>query len=233
MLVSGLILGLLGSLHCVGMCGPIAFLLPVSRDNHSLRLVQIGSYHLGRFTAYGLLGLVFGFLGKGLSLFGAQQYLSIIAGVLLLLTVAIPQRILFKHSLSKPLALAIGKLKSALGQALKSKRPDTFLTLGLLNGFLPCGLVYMAVFGSLALANPWQGSLYMVLFGLGTLPLMTGAIYAGNFLNKTIQLKIRKAIPVMVALIACLFILRGLGLGIPYVSPKLNPQKIEAKIECH
>ncbi|NQX77589.1 universal stress protein [Gilvibacter sp.] len=57
--------------------------------------------------------------------------------------------------------------------------------------------------------------------------------FAGNFLNKTLQLKIRKAIPVMVALIACLFILRGLGLGIPYVSPKLNPQKIEAKMECH
>lgn len=233
MLLSGLVLGLLGSLHCVGMCGPIAFLLPVSRDNNKLRLIQIGSYHLGRFTAYALLGLLFGFLGKGLSLFGIQQYISIIAGVLLLAAVAIPQRILFKYSLSKPIALAIGKLKSSMAAALKSKRPDTFLTLGLLNGFLPCGLVYMAVFGSLALANPWQGSLYMALFGLGTLPLMTGAIYAGNFLNKAIQHRIRKAIPVLVAVVACLFILRGLGLGIPYVSPKAISPKIEAKMECH
>ena len=233
MLLSGLVLGLLGSLHCVGMCGPIAFLLPVSRDNNKLRLFQIGSYHLGRFTAYALLGLIFGFLGRSLSLFGAQQYLSIIAGVLLLLAVAIPQRILFKYSLSKPLAMAIGKLKSSMASALKSKRPDTFLTLGLLNGFLPCGLVYMAVFGSLALANPWQGSLYMALFGLGTLPLMTGAIYAGNFLNKAIQFRIRRAIPVLVALVACLFILRGLGLGIPYVSPKVVHPQVEANLECH
>jgi len=106
------------------------------------------------------------------------------------------------------------------------------LTIGFLNGFLPCGLVYMAIFGAIATGNALQGSLYMALFGLGTIPLMTSAIYLGNFLNVQVRQRIRKAIPVFVAVIAGLFILRGLGLGIPYVSPKPIAETVSAEMEC-
>ncbi|MDN3492264.1 sulfite exporter TauE/SafE family protein [Winogradskyella bathintestinalis] len=233
MLVSGFILGLLGSLHCVGMCGPIAFMLPVDRSNSFRKISQIGVYHFGRLLAYSIIGLVFGLIGKSFSIFGIQQQLSIGIGVIMIVLVIIPYKTLGKYNLSKPLNALISKVKSNLGKALKKKTADTFLTIGFLNGFLPCGLVYMAVFGAVATGSLWEGSLYMILFGLGTIPLMTSAIYLGKFLNTTIKQRIQKAIPVFVVLIGIIFILRGLGLGIPYLSPAPITEIASSAIECH
>lgn len=233
MLYSAFILGLLGSLHCVGMCGPIAFMLPVDHSNSIKKVSQIGVYHLGRLLAYSLIGLVFGLVGKSLNLFGVQQQLSIAVGILMIVVVLIPYKTFAKYNLSKPLNKVISKVKSNLGQALKKKTPDTFLTIGFLNGFLPCGLVYMAVFGAVATGSLLQGSFYMVLFGLGTIPLMTSAIYLGKFLNQTIKQRIQKAIPVFVVIIGVLFILRGLGLGIPYISPAPVVEMATSSVDCH
>jgi len=129
----------------------------------------------------------------------------------------------------------VGKVKSALGAELKRKSMDSFFTIGFLNGFLPCGLVYMAVFGSVAAGSAWKGSLYMVFFGLGTIPLMTTATYLGNFLNATLKKRILKAIPIVVVIVGVLFVLRGLGLGIPYVSPTemVAVEKITTNQSCH
>lgn len=233
MLYTALVLGLLGSFHCVGMCGPIAFILPVDRTNQTKKIFQISLYHFGRIFSYSLLGLIFGLLGKSLNLFGFQQQLSIAIGLLMVLVILIPARTFNKYNFSQPMYKMVGKVKSALGKELKKKSPDTFLTIGFLNGFLPCGLVYMAIFGAIASGNALQGSLYMAMFGLGTVPLMTSAIYLGNFLNAQVRQRIRKAIPVFVVLIGCLFIVRGLGLGIPYVSPKPVTEMVEANMECH
>lgn len=120
-----------------------------------------------------------------------------------------------------------------MGQALKKKTADTFLTIGFLNGFLPCGLVYMAVFGAIATGTAWQGSLYMAFFGLGTIPLMTTAIYLGKFLNAQVKQRIQKVIPVFIVIIGALFILRGLGLGIPYISPSPVVEMVNSAIDCH
>ncbi len=233
MLISALILGMLGSLHCVGMCGPIAFMLPVDRSNSVKKISQIAIYHFGRLLAYSIIGLLFGLVGKSLYIFGFQQQLSIAIGILMIVVVLLPQRIIGKYQLSKPLYKLIGKVKSSLGQALKKKTADTFLTIGFLNGFLPCGLVYMAVFGAVATGNLLQGSLYMLLFGLGTTPLMTTAIYLGKFLNSNIKQRIQKVIPVLVMVIGVLFILRGLGLGIPYISPAPITEMATSTMECH
>lgn len=233
MLLSALILGLMGSLHCVGMCGPIAFMLPVDRTNNYKKFGQIFIYHFGRLLAYGIIGLVFGLLGKGLSIFGIQQKLSIAIGIIMILIVLIPYQTFNKYNLSKPIYKVISKVKNQLGKELKKKSPDTFLTIGFLNGFLPCGLVYMALFGSIAMGDALQGSLYMMLFGVGTLPLMTAAIYFSNLLKGGIRQKVQKAIPVFVIIIGALFILRGLGLGIPYVSPAPVTQLGSSAIECH
>jgi len=215
------------------MCGPIAFLLPVDRTNNFKKLGQIFLYHFGRILAYSILGLVFGLLGNSLNLFGFQQQLSIIIGFLMLLVIFLPQKTFNKYNFSKPVFKIISKVKSALGKELKKKTPDTFLTIGFLNGFLPCGLVYMAIFGAIASGNAFQGSLYMALFGLGTVPLMTSAIYLGNFLNAQVRQRIRRAIPVFVVIIGCLFIVRGLGLGIPYISPKPITETVDANYDCH
>ncbi|CAM4105092.1 sulfite exporter TauE/SafE family protein [Zobellia nedashkovskayae] len=233
MILSAVILGLMGSLHCVGMCGPIAFMLPVDHSNNVKKFGQIFIYHFGRLMAYGFIGLIFGFLGKGLSIFGAQQKLSIAIGVLMILVVLIPYKTFSKYNLSKPIYKVISKVKNQLGKELKKKSPDTFLTIGFLNGFLPCGLVYMALFGAVAMGNALQGSLYMMLFGLGTVPLMTVAIYFSNLLKGGIRQKVQKAIPVFVVIIGLLFILRGLGLGIPYVSPAPVTQIASSAIDCH
>lgn len=232
MLSTALIFGLLGSFHCVGMCGPIAFLLPVDRSNTLKKTGQIFMYHFGRILAYSLIGLIFGLIGKSLNLFGIQQQLSIGIGLLMILVVLIPSQIFNKYNLSKPLYKVISKVKSRLGTELKRKSPDTFLTIGFLNGFLPCGLVYMAVFGALAMGNALEGSLYMALFGLGTIPLMTTAVYLGNFLTAKVKQHIRKMIPVFVILIGCLFVLRGLGLGIPYLSPKPMSEMVDSNYNC-
>ncbi|XCF07656.1 sulfite exporter TauE/SafE family protein [Tamlana crocina] len=233
MLVSAFVLGLLGSLHCVGMCGPIAFMLPVDRTNNLKKFTQIGIYHFGRLLAYSLIGFVFGLVGKSLSLFGFQQQLSIAIGLLMILAVVIPQKTLSKYNFSKPIYRMISKAKSALGHALKKKTPDTFLTIGFLNGFLPCGLVYMAIFAAIASGKALNGSLYMAVFGLGTVPLMTTAVYFSQLLKGTARQRIQKAIPAFVVIIGALFILRGMGLGIPYLSPAPVYDLVSSGMECH
>jgi sulfite exporter TauE/SafE len=233
MLISAFVLGLLGSFHCIGMCGPIAFILPVDRTNEVKKALQIAMYHFGRLLAYSIIGLAFGLVGKSLSLFGFQQQLSIAIGILMILVVLIPQKTFNKYNFSRPLYTIISKIKSALGSALKKKKPDTFLTIGFLNGFLPCGLVYMAVFAAIAGGNVLNGSLYMAVFGLGTIPLMTTAIYFSHFLKGSARQKIQKVIPVFVVFIGTLFILRGLGLGIPYLSPAPVLDVISGNIDCH
>lgn len=233
MLFSAFILGLLGSFHCVGMCGPIAFMLPVDRSNSVKKVSQIAIYHFGRLLAYSTIGLVFGLIGKSLYIFGYQQQLSIFIGVLMVLLVLIPQKTFNKYNFSKPIYRLISKVKSALGSALKKKTMDTFLTIGFLNGFLPCGLVYMALFAAIAGGNAFNGSLYMAVFGLGTIPLMTTAIYFSHFLKGTARQRIQKAIPVFVVIIGLLFILRGLGLGIPYLSPAPVYDLVTNGVDCH
>lgn len=233
MILSAVILGLMGSLHCIGMCGPIAFMLPVDRHNGFKKFGQIFIYHSGRLMAYGIIGLIFGLLGKGLSIFGIQQKLSIAIGILMILVVLIPYKTFNKYNLSKPIYRVITKVKNQLGRELKKKSPDTFLTIGFLNGFLPCGLVYMALLGAIAMGNALQGSLYMILFGIGTLPLMTAAIYFSNVLKSGIRQKVQKAIPVFVIIIGLLFIVRGLGLGISYLSPAPVTPLASSAIECH
>lgn len=219
MFYSAILLGLLGSFHCVGMCGPIAFVLPVNKKNESQKAFQIVLYHFGRLLSYSFIGLIFGLVGKGLYLAGFQQRVSILIGVLMIVLTLIPVRIFNKYNFSKPLYLLIGKVKSNLGKLLKKKSNKALFTIGILNGFLPCGLVYMALVGSIATTNSLSGAFYMFLFGLGTIPLMTSAVYLGNFLSIKVRNKIQKAIPIFIVLIGILFILRGLGLGIPYISP--------------
>lgn len=232
MIYSALVLGLLGSFHCIGMCGPIAFMLPVDRNNNLKKFTQISIYHFGRLLTYAIIGLIFGLVGKGLYIFGLQQQLSIVIGAMMILVVLIPYKTFNKYNFSKPLFKIISNLKNVLGKELQKKTPDTFLTIGFLNGFLPCGLVYMAVFASMATANALDGSIYMLLFGLGTIPLMTTAIYFSQFLKGKVRQQIQKAIPVFVIIIGALFILRGLGLGIPFVSPEPIHEVANATMHC-
>jgi len=202
------------------MCGPIAFILPVNKSNKGQTFIGTGLYHVGRLLSYGLIGLLFGLIGKGLYLAGFQQRLSILVGIIMILLVLIPLRTLNRFKLSRPLYSVISSVKSKLGLYLNKSSKKALFLIGFFNGFLPCGLVYMALLGSVSTGDILDGALYMGFFGLGTIPMMTGAVYLGNFLKVSVRNKIQKAIPIFVVIVGLLFILRGMGLGIPYVSPK-------------
>lgn len=201
------------------MCGPIAFVLPVNKKNKVQTLLGTSLYHLGRILSYALIGFLFGLLGKGLYLAGFQQRLSILIGFIMILIVLIPANVLNKYHFTRPLYKAVGLVKSKLGLYLNKTSLKALFSIGFFNGFLPCGLVYMALLGAISSGNEMDGSLYMVAFGIGTIPLMTGAVYLGNFLKVSVRNRIQKAIPIFVIIIGVLFIIRGMGLGIPYISP--------------
>jgi sulfite exporter TauE/SafE len=208
-------------------------MLPVDRSNPAKKVTQILSYHLGRISAYAVIGFVFGLLGKGFFMAGMQQRLSIFIGVLMIVAIIIPEKTFAQYNFSKPVFRLISKVKQALGNQFKKKSYQSLFTIGLLNGFLPCGMVYVALFGAIAMQSISLGILYMVLFGLGTVPLMSTVVYINSFLTVSIRNKIQKAIPYVVVLIGVLFILRGLGLGIPYVSPATMSLFVQANPNCH
>lgn len=233
MLYTALIFGLISSFHCIGMCGPIAMMLPVNHKNQSIKALQILTYHLGRLTAYGTLGLIFGLLGKGFYLAGLQQTMSIVVGVMMIVIAVVPEKIFAKYNFSRPIYSLISKVKSILGSQFKRKSPDALFTIGLLNGFLPCGMVYAALFGAIAMQNELIGVSYMLLYGIGTIPLMSAVVYASNFLSFPIRGKIQKAIPIVAVVIGTLFILRGMGLDIAYISPSNLDLFVQANANCH
>ncbi|PWA06120.1 sulfite exporter TauE/SafE family protein [Flavobacterium psychrotolerans] len=233
MLYSAFIFGLISSLHCIGMCGPIAMMLPVDRDNPIKKTIQVLTYHLGRLSAYATIGLVFGLLGKGFFMAGIQQQLSIFIGIAMIAVILIPEKIFAKYNFSKPVFKLISKIKMALGSQFKNKSYKSLFTIGLLNGFLPCGMVYVALFGAIAMQSATFGILYMILFGLGTVPMMSSVVYLNSFLSISFRNKIQKAIPYVAIGIGILFILRGLGLGIPYVSPSNMSLFVQEQPNCH
>lgn len=233
MLYSAFIFGLISSLHCIGMCGPIAMMLPVDRSNPAKKVVQIMLYHLGRLSAYASLGLVFGILGRGFFMAGIQQQLSISVGILMIIIAVVPEKVFMKYNFSKPVYKVISKVKSSLGSQFKRKTPDALFTIGLLNGFLPCGLVYAALFGAIAMQNLTLSITYMVLYGLGTIPMMSAVVYVSNLLSLPIRSKLQRIIPVVTVFIGLLFIVRGLGLDIPYLSPGNMSLFVKANATCH
>lgn len=233
MLYTALIFGLISSLHCVGMCGPIALMLPVDRNNEAKRVLQTLTYHLGKLVSYGSLGLLFGILGKGFFFAGMQQQLSIAVGVIMILIAIVPEKEFAKYNFSKPVYKVITKVKSSLGQQFKKKSFSSFFTIGLLNGYLPCGMVYVALFGALAMNSINLGILYMILFGIGTIPLMSLVTYISNTFSTSFRSKIQKVIPVIAVCIGVLFIMRGLGLSIPYISPSTMDLFVQQEANCH
>lgn len=233
MLYTAFIFGLISSFHCIGMCGPIAMMLPVDRTNQAKKVTQIITYHLGRLSAYATIGFIFGLLGKGFFMAGLQQNLSIFIGVAMITIVVIPDKLFAKYNFSKPVFKLISKIKTALGNQFRNKSYKSLFTIGLLNGFLPCGMVYVALFGAIAMQSESLGVLYMILFGLGTVPLMSSVVYLNSFITLPVRNQIQKVIPYVAVCIGCLFILRGLGLGIPYISPSNMSLFIQANADCH
>lgn len=219
--ITAITLGLFGSLHCVGMCGPIALALPVNNRSLAFRLISIVIYNSGRILTYAVLGIVFGSLGQGFAFFGLQQILSVTLGCIILLSLILPHNFFRKYSLTRHLYSLFSKLKENLSALFKKRSLTALFNIGLLNGLLPCGLIYIAITGALALGTMIDGALFMVVFGLGTVPAMFAVSLFSNLLNVKFRTRITKVVPYIVSIMAVLLILRGLNLGIPYISPEV------------
>ncbi|NJB81857.1 sulfite exporter TauE/SafE family protein [Wenyingzhuangia aestuarii] len=218
MFISAFIFGLLSSLHCVGMCGPIAFALPVHKGSTSQKWQKILAYHLGRLVTYAVIGAIFGLFGRAFVLAGLQQFLSVLAGAVLIIIALFQKRILNALE-QKTSSKVVGLIREGYQKIAKSSSVANFFSLGALNGLLPCGTVYIALIGAIATQNLWSGSIYMLVFGLGTVPLMMVLMGAKILSTAKFRTVFRKAVPVMLLVVGGLFILRGLGLGIAFVSP--------------
>ena len=225
-------LGLIGSLHCVGMCGPIALLLPLQRQRKAFRWIQLGAYFLGKTLAYTLIGLLFGIVGEGLFIAEYQQEFSILAGLVMIGMGLFSLLHISLKGIQNPLLKGFALLKSALGRQLTKKTLSSSLFIGFLNGFLPCGLVYTALFGALAMGNLWDSMGYMTAFGLGTIPLMLLLVVLGDFLPVGLRRQLNQWLPMVVIVVGILFVLRGLGLGIPYLSPADTHLLLHPKGDC-
>jgi len=213
---SALVFGLLGSFHCVGMCGPIVLAVP------GKSLLSKLSYNIGRAITYTIMGAIIGFVGEGFSLIGWQQTLSVGVGIAMLLIVIFTK---YKH-FDLPMNGVIEKMwiysKKRLSPLFKSQSPTAPFFIGLINGLLPCGLVYAALFAAVSMGGIAESALYMALFGIGTAPLLIVVSVFGNLITPTLRIKLNKTVPYFLGLVAILLILRGLNLGIPLISPKMD-----------
>lgn len=227
--ITALLLGLSGSFHCIGMCGPIALSLPIGEKNWIQKIYGILLYNFGRAFTYGFLGALIGFIGAGFSLAGVHKWVSILTGVIMILFVIFPAITEKINTKTSSFGL-ITFVKTKLGKLFKSKNTIALFAIGLLNGLLPCGLVYMALAGALNTGNISNSIVFMVLFGLATIPLMMLISIAGGIITSSLRKKINKITPIIIVILGLLFIIRGLGLGIPFLSPNENKLHIQPKI---
>lgn len=233
-ILTSFFVGLFGSFHCIGMCGPIAIALPIPNSNNLSFVVGRLLYNLGRVVTYSFLGAVFGLLGSRLVIAGFQQSVSIALGFAIVLTVLIPPKYKAKITQNNIVQKITLPIKSGISGLFKSGTFSAMFLIGILNGFLPCGLVYVALAGAIASGDAISGTAVMILFGFGTVPTMFAATIFGKFINLNIRRKITKSIPVLALVLGLLFILRGMALGIPYVSPTISAQVVdESNIDCH
>lgn len=225
----GLTLGLISSLHCIGMCGPLIIAIPKNiskkRSVNFTSIVNPVFYNLGRILTYVFIGVIIGLFGQVIKLAFLQEQISIFAGVFMLVLGLTAKVDLANSFKSKKLNLIVSQLKSQIARLLKNQSYFKMFLLGVLNGFLPCGMVYMAVASSLALPNMYHSMLFMASFGVGTSPLLISLFMSANLISTKVRVKLNKYVPILTMIIGLLVVLRGMNLGIPYISPDLNKIK--------
>jgi sulfite exporter TauE/SafE len=217
--------GLAGSLHCAGMCGPLALALPPAGNTTAGYLAGRLAYNLGRIVTYGLLRIVFGLLGKTFLLAGVQRWVSIALGLALIAGLFASRKL----AVWQPVTGLVAQLKSRMSALLRQRSVVSLGTLGLLNGLLPCGLVYVAGAAATATGGILTSVVYMIAFGAGTVPMMLAISLSGKLVPLSLRLKLSRAVPVSIFLVGTLLILRGLALGIPFISPP----DLSASGGCH
>ncbi|WP_138431802.1 sulfite exporter TauE/SafE family protein [Fodinibius saliphilus] len=220
-IIAGLTFGFLGSFHCVGMCGPIALALPLKRNERIYYIASRMIYNIGRIITYSLLGFLVGFFSSMIAIGVYQQGLSIGMGALMLLALGWSKLRILLQRMEKMPTKFIDKISRHFKQLFNNGRIWSLFLIGLLNGLLPCGFVYMGLATALTFGSIQSSTLFMAGFGLGTVPAMLGISLAGGLVPPAFRKKLRQLSPYFIALVGIILILRGLGLGIPFISPIL------------
>lgn len=234
-LITPLTIGLIGSFHCIGMCGPIVVALPLKKHNLISKITGAILYNSGRVLTYSILGILFGILGRGIHMAGFQQWTSILLGSAMIISVLFPFVFREKITIAGLFSGLAARLILHLKKLFTDRSYFSLLMIGLLNGLLPCGLVYVAIAGAINSGDVVLGALFMMLFGIGTIPLLLVASLASDAIGQRIRMKMQKVVPYFVFMLGVLFILRGMSLGIPYISPtseKLAPKITIEKGSC-
>jgi uncharacterized protein len=231
-IIAGFTLGILSSWHCAGMCGPLALALPVHHLSAAKKSVALLTYQCGRIITYSILGLIFGLAGSRFYIAGMQQWFSLSIGVAILVFAVLYYngKRTIRFTILNHFHFFIQKTISRLLRSAKS--PSGYLLLGMANGLLPCGLVYLAIAGALTFSNAFRSMAFMASFGAGTVPVMMIAAYAGHLMSYPVRQVMKKAVPVFITAMAIILILRGLNLGIPFISPEL-PEEVAKTVSCH
>ena len=231
-LIAGFTVGAAGSLHCVGMCGPLSLALPVHHLSKGKKFFSLLLYQFGRIITYSTIGLLFGLAGRRIYIAGYQQWFSVSMGFVVLSMAAlyfISKKTVHLSFLNRFYLLVQGMVVRILKS---STNQFSFLLLGMANGLLPCGMVYIALATTLSFTEISQSVLFMAMFGAGTLPAMMLVGYAGQLVKPEYRIALRRLVPVFISLMGAVLILRGMNLGIPFISPQL-PHAPGTVVICH
>lgn len=230
-LIAAFVLGFGGSFHCIGMCGPIALTVPGSGTD----LRVWGSfllYFVGKTLLYMWRGLIYGFFGMQLMRIGFQQYVSVIAGAVLVIMavlILLNSRVIHRSWYGNRVGNVAAKV---MGRILASKSPLKPLGIGMANGILPCGLVFMGLAGALATGSATNGALFMAAFGLGTMPVLFAFMALAHKISWRFRFALQRATPYLVGVLGLLLIVRGMNLGIPFLSPATGVSASDT-MPCH
>lgn len=225
----GFLMGFIGSVHCIGMCGPLTMALPFSQQKNIFKYVSMILYHFGKIFSYATLGLIVGVFGKQIFVIDSQQSLSIIIGILMLVYVFWVYMFKINAQLN-PLKFIQAPVLKALTTLFKHNKLYVFVLLGFLNGLLPCGMVYLALGSALSTGQPLQSALFMAFFGIGTMPALLMVALGGQMVGIEWRRKLQTALPVFILGMGVMLILRGMNLGIPLLSPHIDVNNVAS---CH
>ncbi len=230
--------GLAGSLHCVAMCGPITFALSAHHRHQSFFRYMLGKlvYNLGRVITYSVFGLMIGLFDMIFDIHAYQEIVSLILGSIILVVLFMPPKIRARSLTLPGISAGYNMLRRIIGEMLRGQLLRMQFALGLLNGFLPCGFVYVALAFAVMAGSLISSVMTMVMFGLGTIPIMvvTSVLVRYTSYHQWIAgVSVRRFLPIAAFCVALLFVLRGLSLDIPYISPKLTAKPAGIEQGCH
>lgn len=210
-------LGLLGSLHCLGMCGPLAIAAASGHGCISLRdkFSATLQYNIGRTLTYTALGVLFGLIGGLAYLASFQKVISISMGILLIGAFLMSINVESKINASQLGKSLHHKVRTLLEKVLTKTANHSPLSIGLVNGLLPCGLVYLALAGAMTSGSLISGMLFMTLFGLGTMPMMITLALGYGTIPLHWRVRLKQVVPYVSLAFGGYLIYRGIVVNAP------------------